>query len=693
MKDEVLKRAMFSKPLSKAARNSGIMEGFEDDEEYESEDNRGVEELPPMARTPQNPEILMNNLRGDMRSTDARYQELAEMVGEDAAYNTPPEVLAMLQPQLAAQQGIGGLSAGPMMPPPGGMPMPGGPGPAPGAMPPPMPGAPPGMPPQMPPEMAGGPGPAPMKFAGGGIATLVGGNESGMPGTMSVPRQFRHGGIVQRFKDGSDEEGVTPAASYPPELVKAAQNWASSMLTQRAATVPDLKTTMAQKMPVYQELLGLGRSREDMQTQMLLDIASRGLGLAANVDDQGRPLRGSFASRLGQVSRTLPNTMMGLLAEQRKGELATKQLALQAAEKEIGDIRDLNAKAIESQRKLFSDILKESAKASGQSPIGKGDWQWATVIRPGLLASYAAGKTTPDQDNLIESAITVLKTPRTETWSDPVTGQQRTVTKPAMVPQFVLDAETARAKLALPPGKGRPISAEASVPGAAPAGATAAPTGGVAGVPSAAPEGTAPAEGSLIGREPRTGRPPKRVGSTYLAEGPTLFNLAEAGTGPINVGTAFIARVPIAADLLDDPSQPIQAGRYLANAANRIGRAAATNPRFPEGERKRIEKELDLLPGFIDQSESYRNRIIGLDMLFRDIRPGLYREAYLNPELGPETIRNARQAVEDIDRSLELLGVPPRLLTTKQYNEMAPGAPYLVTRPDGTAILKMKPRK
>jgi hypothetical protein len=81
MKDEVLKRAMFSKPLSKVARNSGIMEGFEDDDEFESEDNRGVEELPPMARTPQNPEILMNNLRGDMRSTDARYQELAEMVG------------------------------------------------------------------------------------------------------------------------------------------------------------------------------------------------------------------------------------------------------------------------------------------------------------------------------------------------------------------------------------------------------------------------------------------------------------------------------------------------------------------------------------------------------------------------------------------------------------------------------------
>jgi hypothetical protein len=127
MKDEVLKRAMFSMPLSKSARNSGIMEGF-DDEEIEDLENQNFEDMPPMARNPQNPEILMNTLRGDMRSVDARYMELAQMVGEEAAYDTPPEVLAMLQPQLSAQQGgIGALpQAAGMMPPGmgGGAPMP-----------------------------------------------------------------------------------------------------------------------------------------------------------------------------------------------------------------------------------------------------------------------------------------------------------------------------------------------------------------------------------------------------------------------------------------------------------------------------------------------------------------------------------------------------------------------------------------
>jgi len=152
MKDSaVLKRSMFSEKLPKSVRNSGIMAGFEDDDMLEAPPEEDT--MPQMARTPQNPEILMNTLRGDMRSVDARYQELAQMVGEEAAQETPPEVLAMLQMQFGQQQGgIGALPQGAgMMPPPmeGGAPM-GAPGGAP-AMP-----SPQGMPPMqgaMPPGM------------------------------------------------------------------------------------------------------------------------------------------------------------------------------------------------------------------------------------------------------------------------------------------------------------------------------------------------------------------------------------------------------------------------------------------------------------------------------------------------------------------------------------------------------------
>ena len=171
MKEEILKRAMFAMPLSKDARNSGILSGFDMDEMGEMpEPEEASEEMPQMSRTPQNPEILMNTLRGDMRSVDARYQELAQMVGEEAAMETPPEVLAMLQMQLGAQQGgIGALPEGQGMMPPG---MP----PQPGQQP---PAGPQGIAAAMPPGMASAP-----PFPQGGAE-------------QAPPQQFSHGGAVE----------------------------------------------------------------------------------------------------------------------------------------------------------------------------------------------------------------------------------------------------------------------------------------------------------------------------------------------------------------------------------------------------------------------------------------------------------------------------------------------------------------
>jgi len=162
---KVFDRAMFKAENKPMKADSGIMQGFEDEEIPEDEMMEEVSQ-----RKPNSPEILMNNLRGDMRSVDARYQELADMVGDDVAMETPPEVLALLQAQLAQQSmGIGALPPGQGVPPP---PMPAGAPPMPttdmmGGMPPQMGGMPqPGAMPQ------GPEGQMPQGFANGGIASL-----------------------------------------------------------------------------------------------------------------------------------------------------------------------------------------------------------------------------------------------------------------------------------------------------------------------------------------------------------------------------------------------------------------------------------------------------------------------------------------------------------------------------------------
>jgi hypothetical protein len=226
MKSDILKRAMFAMPLSKDARNSGIMSGF-DEEDMEPPEE---ETMPSMARTPQNPEILMNNLRGDMRSVDARRNELALMVGEEAADETPPEVLAMLQMQLGQQQGIGALPQAAAMAPP------------------PMPGAAPMGAPSAPPQ--GGMPPAPPAPPQGGMPP---GMQSAGPlaqgGAEQAPQGFADGGMVAP----PTPDGMPPMYAQAGALVNAgtrAAQFAQSLGARAAPYLQDFNAMLGrQTMP------------------------------------------------------------------------------------------------------------------------------------------------------------------------------------------------------------------------------------------------------------------------------------------------------------------------------------------------------------------------------------------------------------------------------------------------------------
>ena len=110
MKNPVMQRSMFVAMGQGPMKSNGILSGLEEETEEGYEDRR-----------PDNIEIIANNLRGDIRSMDERYLELAQMVGE-AAFDTPEEVLALMQTRLppAAPQQVPGMpDQGPEMAPPG----------------------------------------------------------------------------------------------------------------------------------------------------------------------------------------------------------------------------------------------------------------------------------------------------------------------------------------------------------------------------------------------------------------------------------------------------------------------------------------------------------------------------------------------------------------------------------------------
>jgi len=325
--------------------NVGIMAGFMDDfedvleemmeEEAKMAEGDDADMANMMNRRPDSPEILMNNLRGDVRSLDARREELADLVGYNAASETPEGVLALLQPVLAQQQAAAAMP--PMMPPTA----------------PPM--APPGMAPVAPPG-ASPAGPAMPPADAGGIASLPMDQ-----GPMSPPIAMAEGGYVQSFQEGSGPAGVTPAedafAAYPPEIVEEAKARVLALMSQQPTALPDVQARAAELYPEYEAMLGSGK--DAAQAQMLFDIGQAALQYAGNVGPGGQPLRGSQAARLAGAVSQLPGKIGATAAGMSKEAQTLKLAALQAAEKERATAEASNLALAEQQADLYKEIAKQ----------------------------------------------------------------------------------------------------------------------------------------------------------------------------------------------------------------------------------------------------------------------------------------------------------------------------------------------
>ena len=313
--------------------NVGIMSGFMDDldevmaeieeemkgKEGDSSDMAGI-----MSRQPDSPEILMNNLRGDYRSVEARREELADLVGYDNAAETPDDVLALLQPVLA-QQGIASLGGMPPAPPEAAM---------------------------MPP--ASMPSGAPLP---GGVASLPM-DQGPMP-----PMPMAKGGEVKYFQEGGETtttESTMSYSDYPPELVERAKQIYLQQFAQGPTEVPipDLMTRTKELQPQFAELLGTG-DKETARGQMMLDIAQAALNFAGNVGPSGQPLVGSMASRLAGAASQLPAQISARVSEARKGEQQATLAALQQAQSEVSSAQALSA----AEKERYFDVLEQAAKS------------------------------------------------------------------------------------------------------------------------------------------------------------------------------------------------------------------------------------------------------------------------------------------------------------------------------------------
>jgi len=667
---------MMKKRVDDDIENVGIMQGFmqsmDDGEEGSDDDEEGMS-MPEMERSPKSPEILMNNLRGDMRSIDARRDELADLVGYQAATETPEPVLAMLQPVLAQQGGLAGL--------PQSQPMAQGP-----------------QPPMMPPpgvgEPMGGPLPA------GGIADMLGamGMGGGAPGAAPAgamppgamppgdmpPVAMARGGIVQRFQAGSGESGVTPVDDeepapgaaplmvYSPELVDAARKASADLLKRAPAVVPNLATATQARLPEYQRLLGANKGPSE--AQMLFELGQRAFGFAGNVDEGGRPLRGGFFSRLASATKTLPTAIGRQVEAMDKIDRQIKLLAVQQGEKDIDQVVAQNTKLLEQKRALFSDVLKADARVQAEkmkglsgSIWGKGDWEWRIVNMPGMLDRYAAGQTDDKETRLIDSAITKFKTPRYETRIDPDSKMPYTVQVPATLPGFVTAAEAARKKLGLP------VSA---TPALAPAGTAVVP-GTPPGTPAAAPGATPP------------GAPAAAAEAAPAAQGSSLWRDRFDISGPASAAFATVSKIPG----LGDPMANLTLARQNAELkAERLIEALLKSAQGSVREQERLAGVINIRPSAFTDPDVYGTRLIALGRTLQEGIQELDAQSLSDglegrPKLTADQRTDARQRAMNYRKIYAELGLPPAVYSEADIKRYPPGTEVLV---NGTTLKRIK---
>ena len=633
----------------------------EDDDMGEDEDESDMAKL--MDRRPDSPEILMNNLRGDMRSVGARFEELADMVGYEAAQQTPPEVLALLQPVLAAEQQ--GIAALPAMAP----------GAAPAAIPTPPPPmaepAGPGLPPGAAPDMMPTPGAA-------GIGSLPMGMAKGGP-------------VIQRFRRGSDEDGVGPADTEPseddatggagtaglgavnyaqamdPAQVKAAKAAFARLFTEPPRSTETLEQAAARKTSLYQNLLGQDKSLS--QAQMLFDIAGAGLALAGNVDPRtGQPLRGSLAARLAGAASQLPAQIGARASEAEKMAQQIKLLGLQAAEKqrateqaaelkrEQQDIQlaiaagkgqqAFELKNMEVQGSLERERLRQQGKAP--PPITEAQAR-SIVANPDNLALYAAGGL-DQKSRIVEEAVSVLSSPKYQWVVHPQKDEwQLKQVPPGELTEPVKQAMAARRKaLQMPP------AAQAAVP----APSTTSGTSGTSGTPVSTPSTqTQPARSSEL--EPYVGQ--------------SMFKAASSGTGPIALIGKNLFDIPVIGDAVD-PAYTSSV-LTLSRGATALTNALRQTTRLSNDERRVIEARIEAFPKVVDRPQAYQVRLVELDNeLLNNLKDA--EKASRQEDIGARQRQEAEAKIREIKHLRSIVGMPIRVPTLEEAAKLPINTPF-----------------
>jgi len=432
------------------------------------------------------------------------------------------------------------------------------------------------------------------------------------------------------------------------------------LFNKQPTVAPTLSAAMLARLPEYNKLLGPDKAGSE--AQLLFDLGQRAFGFAANTDDAGRPLSGSFMSRLAGATRTLPAAMGKRIDEIGKIDRQLKALALQQGEKDIDQVNAQNSDLQKRKNELMNQINTAQGRVEGaraaaaakaaatpkKGPLGSGNKGDILNTFIQFAPLYAAGALDPEGVNTLMTAVKDYTQETKTQITDPLTGAKSELIQKNELPDYVREALGVKAP--------KP-STTTTVGGVAPPVLKTSPIGLTA-------AGTKPEIFQVATTAPKS----------------TFFDLAATGTGFVPVLVAGVARnVPLEVAGTIGPEFQ-QSTAMLESMTNRVVNVLQENPRFADAERKQILGELRTAPRVFSNKNGYINQIIALDNVVEGLQSRAERIRD-EPKTGITARNDAIKKLEDIASIRELFGIQQRTVTDPAVWKTLPPGEYIVLNP------------
>lgn len=295
-------------------------------------------------------------------------------------------------------------------------------------------------------------------------------------------------------------------------------------------------------------------------------------------------------------------------------------------------------------------------------------------------AAYANGALSPDDARTFELMYAEAYKPIERI--DPATGQWTKITP--TIPAFVQDAMNR--------GKGSARN-DQRAPRPGERIQLTLPDGRIAGQTTVGPDGTwtivdrsaPPVEAAAPSGSPPAQTNTSNVPTTPLAAGEggrTVWERRHNIAGPVSAITSGMNRIPGVGPAVagavagDDQVRQMEADRvYAENASRDLIRVLQNNPKFAEGERAAIEKEVSIGPEAFRSVESYEAKLIGISQSLTQRKFDAQKS--LNSEISIDERKRSMDIISAIDNFMGNLGIPPVVTTVDQYNSLPPGTRFM----------------